>query len=122
LARTLLVAGQIHRRNRQKRASKQALDRALEIFEQLGTPLWADKARAELARVGIRPSAPLGLTPTEERVARLVADGKSNREVAAELFLSRRTVEDNLSRVYRKLGVRSRSQLARSFASGGDPR
>ena len=122
LARTLLVAGQIHRRNRQKRASKQALDRALEIFEQLGTPLWADKARAELARVGIRPSAPLGLTATEERVARLVADGKSNREVAAELFLSRRTVEDNLSRIYRKLGVRSRTQLARSLASGDDPR
>jgi DNA-binding CsgD family transcriptional regulator len=122
LARTLLVAGQIHRRNRQKRDSKQALDRALEIFEQLGTPLWADKARAELARVGIRPSAPLGLTATEERVARLVAEGKSNREVAAELFLSRRTVEDNLSRIYRKLGVRSRTQLARSFASGDDPR
>jgi DNA-binding CsgD family transcriptional regulator len=122
LARTLLVAGQIHRRNRQKRAAKQALDHALGLFEELGTPLWAAKARAELARVGIRPSAPLLLTATEEQVARLVADGKSNREVAAELFLSRRTVEDNLSRVYRKLGVRSRTQLARSFASADDPR
>jgi DNA-binding CsgD family transcriptional regulator len=122
LARTLLVAGQLYRRNRQKRASKQALEHALEIFERLGTPLWAAKARAELARVGIRPSAPLGLTPTEQRVARLVADGRTNNEVAAELFLSRRTVEDNLSRIYRKLGVRSRAQLARSFASGGDPR
>jgi DNA-binding CsgD family transcriptional regulator len=117
LARTLLVAGQIHRRNRQKRASKHALERALEIFEQLGTPLWAAKARAELARVGIRPAAPLALTPTEERVAQLVADGKTNREVAAELFVSRRTVEDNLSRMYRKLGVRSRAELARSFGS-----
>jgi DNA-binding CsgD family transcriptional regulator len=122
LARTLLVAGQLYRRNRQKRAAKQALDRALGLFERLGVPLWAAKARMELARVGIRPSAPLGLTPTEERVARLVADGKTNREVAAELFLSRRTVEDNLSRIYRKLGVRSRAQLARSFAPGGDPR
>ena len=122
LARTLLVAGQVYRRNRQKRAAKQALDRALGLFQGLGVPLWAARARAELARVGIRPSAPLGLTATEERVARLVAEGKSNREVAAELFLSRRTVEDNLSRVYRKLGVRSRTQLARSFASGGGPR
>jgi len=117
LARTLLVAGQINRRNRQKRASKQVLERALRIFERLGAPLWAQKARAELARVGIRPSAPLGLTPTEERVAQLVANGKTNREVAAELFLSSRTVEDNLSRIYRKLGVRSRAELARTFAS-----
>jgi DNA-binding CsgD family transcriptional regulator len=122
LARTLLVAGQVYRRNRQKRAAKQALDRALGLFERLGVPLWAAAARAELARVGIRPSAPLGLTPTEQRVARLVADGKTNREVAAELFLSRRTVEDNLSRIYRKLGIRSRSQLARSFASAADSR
>jgi DNA-binding CsgD family transcriptional regulator len=122
LARTLLVAGQIYRRNRQKRASKHALERALAIFERLGTPLWAAKARAELARVGLRPAAPLGLTPTEEQVARLVADGKTNREVAAELFLSRRTVEDNLSRIYRKLGVRSRAELARSLASAGRSR
>jgi DNA-binding CsgD family transcriptional regulator len=119
LARTLLVAGQVQRRNRQKRASKHALERALGIFEQLGTPLWAAKARAELARVGIRPAAPLELTPTEERVARLVADGRTNREVAAELFLSRRTVEDNLSKIYRKLGVRSRAELVRSLTSGG---
>jgi DNA-binding NarL/FixJ family response regulator len=122
LARTLLVAGQLYRRNRQKRASKQALEHALEIFERLGTPLWAAKARAELARVGIRPSAPLGLTPTEEQVAQLVADGKTNNEVASELFLSRRTVEDNLSRIYRKLGVRSRAELARSYASRGASR
>jgi DNA-binding CsgD family transcriptional regulator len=118
LARTLLVAGQVHRRNRQKRASKQALERALEILERVGIPLWASRARAELARVGIRPSAPLGLTPTEEQVARLVADGRTNAEVAAELFMSRRTVEDNLSRIYRKLGLRSRAELARSVAAG----
>jgi len=122
LARTLLVAGQIHRRMKEKRASKQALQRAVVIFEQLGSPLWADKARAELARVGLRPSAPLGLTPTEEQVARLVAGGKTNREVAAELFVSVRTVEDNLSRIYRKLGVRSRAGLARSFVSGNGSR
>jgi DNA-binding CsgD family transcriptional regulator len=122
LARTLLAVGQIHRRNRQKRASKHALDRALELFERIGAPLWAAKVRAELARVGIRPSAPLALTPTETQVARLVADGRTNREVAAELFMSRRTVEDNLSRIYRKLGLRSRAELARSFATGdGSP-
>ena len=72
--------------------------------------------------MGIRPSAPLGLTPTEEQVAQLVADGKTNNEVAAELFLSRRTVEDNLSRIYRKLGLRSRAELARSYASRGASR
>jgi DNA-binding CsgD family transcriptional regulator len=112
LARTLLTQGQIRRRAKQKRAARAALQQALEIFDRLGAPLWASRARAELARIGLRPPAPLGLTPTEQRIAELVAAGHTNREVAQTLFLSMRTVEDNLGRIYRKLGVRSRSELA----------
>jgi DNA-binding CsgD family transcriptional regulator len=112
LARTLLTQGQIRRRAKQKRAARDSLQQALQIFERLGAPLWASRARAELARIGLRPPAPLDLTPTEERIAELVAAGHTNREVAQILFLSVRTVEDNLGRIYRKLGVRSRTELA----------
>jgi DNA-binding NarL/FixJ family response regulator len=77
----------------------------------MGAVLWADRARAELGRIGGR-AASNGLTPTEQRVADLVADGRSNKEVAAELFVSVRTVEANLTRVYAKLGIRSRTELA----------
>jgi DNA-binding CsgD family transcriptional regulator len=75
--------------------------------------LWVDRTRSELGRIGGRAPSSVELTPTEERVARLVADGKSNREVAKALFLTVRTVEWNLGRIYRKLGVRSRTELAR---------
>jgi DNA-binding CsgD family transcriptional regulator len=71
-----------------------------------------DKTRAELGRIGGRATSPLDLTPTEERVAELVTEGQTNREVAACLFLSVQTVEANLIRIYRKLGVSSRRQLA----------
>ena len=110
--RTLLARGQLQRRMKQKRAARESLQAALENFERLGAPLWAERARAELRRIGLRPAAPLGLTPTEERVADLVATGHTNREVAQALFLSVHTVEDNLRRIYRKLGVRSRTELA----------
>jgi DNA-binding CsgD family transcriptional regulator len=119
LARTLLVHGTIRRRARQKRAARESLQRALEIFEQLGSPLWADKTRAELRRIGLRPPAPSGLTPSEERVAELVAAGHTNREVADALFISIKTVDSNLSRIYRKLGVRSRTELARKLPAKG---
>lgn len=119
LARTLLVHGTIRRRARQKRAARESLQRALEIFEQLGSPLWADKTRAELRRIGLRPPAPSGLTPSEERVAELVAAGHTNREVADALFISIKTVDSNLSRIYRKLGVRSRTELARKLPTKG---
>jgi DNA-binding CsgD family transcriptional regulator len=112
LGRTLLAQGQLRRRARQKRAARESLQEALQIFERLGAPLWADRARAELRRIGLRPPAPLELTPTEERVAELVAAGHTNREVAQVLFLSVHTVEDNLRRICRKLGVRSRTELA----------
>src|SRR6266487_1644844 len=119
--RTLLVQGTIRRRARQKRAARDSLERAVEIFERLGAPLWADKARAELRRIGLRPPAPSGLTPSEERVAELVAAGHTNREVADALFISVKTVDSNLSRIYRKLGVRSRTELARKLPAEGGP-
>jgi DNA-binding CsgD family transcriptional regulator len=116
LARTLLTLGHVRRRARQKRPARDALQSALATFEGLGAVLWADKARAELARIGGRPPATGALTPGEVRVARLVAEGRSNKEVASALFISRQTVEGHLKRIYLKLGVRSRAELAHRFA------
>ena len=111
--RTLLVEGAIRRRARQKRAARDALEAALAAFQTLGAPVWAEKVRSELQRIGGRPRAPETLTPTEERVAALVALGWTNKEVATSLFMSVKTVESNLRQVYRKLGVASRRELAR---------
>jgi DNA-binding CsgD family transcriptional regulator len=119
LGRTLLAAGAIHRRSKRKRAAKESLQQAVEVFERLGAPLWADKARQELRRVGLRPTAPLGLTPSEQRVAELVAAGSTNKETADALFISPKTVDSTLSRIYRKLGVRSRTELAAKLAEMG---
>ena len=116
---SLLVRGRIERRTRQKRASAETLAQALTIFEQLGAPGFAERTRHELARVGPRHS-PTGLTPSEARVARLAASGMSNREVAQAAFISQKTVEANLARVYRKLGIRSRAELGSRM--GGAPR
>jgi DNA-binding CsgD family transcriptional regulator len=118
LGRTLLVKGTIERRGKRKRQARETLGRALEVFERLGAPLWAEKASLELARIGGRAPAPLALTPTEGRVAELVAAGGTNREVADALFVSVHTVEANLKRIYRKLGIRSRTELASRFRSG----
>ncbi len=120
LARTLLALGIVQRRLRRNRAARETLHSALGRFEALGAPLWADRARAELARVGGRVGSPGTLTPAEGRIAALVAQGRSNKEVASELYLSVHTVEAALTRAYAKLGVRSRTQLARQFASRGD--
>ena len=111
LGRTLLITGQTQRRAKRKLVARQHLERALGIFESLPAPLWADRTRSELSRIGLRPPAPLALTATEERVAVLAASGHTNRQVAQALFLSPRTVEANLARVYRKLGVSSRAEL-----------
>jgi DNA-binding CsgD family transcriptional regulator len=112
LGRTLLAQGQLRRRAKQKRAARESLQEALQIFGRLGASLWAERAAAELARIGLRPPAPLGLTPTEMRVAELAAAGHTNREIAQVLFPSVHTVEDNLRRIYGKLGLRSRTELA----------
>jgi DNA-binding CsgD family transcriptional regulator len=110
-ARTLLALGSIQRRDRKKQATRDSLGRALELFDGLGARLWADRARAELARVGGRPSTG-ALTPTEARIADLIAAGRTYRETADMLFISPKTVQWNLSKIYRKLGVRSRAELA----------
>src|SRR5215468_5241151 len=122
LGRTLLVMGQVQRRAKRKRPAKEHLDRALGIFESLPAPSWAERARAELSRLGLRPPAPLTLTATEERVAALAAAGHTNRQVAQALFLSPKTVEANLARVYRKLGISSRAQLGAAIAHRQPPR
>jgi DNA-binding CsgD family transcriptional regulator len=112
-ARTYLALGSIERRRRRRRAARAALERAIAEFERLGAPLWADRARDELARVGGRsPSRAGELTPTEQRVAELVAEGLTTKEVAARLFVSPRTVDGHLAHIYAKLGVRSRADLA----------
>ena len=89
------------------------LQEALGIFEQLHIPLWADRARAELARANVGPRQTAQLTPSEQRVAELAASGMKNRDVATALFISPKTVEANLARIYRKLGIKSRAELGR---------
>jgi DNA-binding CsgD family transcriptional regulator len=111
------VKGTVERRAKRKREARDTLSRALEVFERLGAVSWAERARGELARIGGRAPSPLDLTPTEGRVAELVAAGSTNREVADALFLSIHTVEANLKRIYRKLGIRSRTELASRFPS-----
>ena len=110
--RALLALGTVRRRHRQKRPAREALEAALEAFETIGAAGWAAKARAELDRIGGR-SRREGLTAAERRVAALVAEGRTNREVAAALFLGERTVASHLTHIYAKLGVRSRTELAR---------
>jgi DNA-binding CsgD family transcriptional regulator len=112
-ARTQLLLGQLERRQRQKDAASHTFGEALRAFESLGAPLWADRARAELARTKVAPSGDLALTPSEQRVAELAASGKTNRDVAAALFISAKTVETNLGRIYRKLGINTRAELGR---------
>jgi DNA-binding CsgD family transcriptional regulator len=114
-ARTLLAYGVALRHARRRRDARVALEEARAAFGSLGAALWEQKAAAELGRIGGRRAAGDELTPAEERVARLVAEGHTNKEVAAALFLSERTVEFHLTHVYRKLGVRSRAELARQF-------
>jgi ATP/maltotriose-dependent transcriptional regulator MalT len=125
-ARTELVLGERLRRARRRADAREPLERALAGFERLGAAPWAQRARSELALTGAveRAPAPAALedvTPQELQVAQLVADGLTNREVAAALFLSRRTVEQHLTNVYRKLDVRSRTQLAVLLAQPTQP-
>jgi DNA-binding CsgD family transcriptional regulator len=120
LARTWLVEGRITRRAKQQGRARAALTAALDAFDRLGAGAWATLAASELARVPGRRPATAGLTEMERRVATLVAEGRSNKEVAAALFVSVRTVESNLTRVYRKLDIRSRTELARHYHHGHD--
>jgi DNA-binding CsgD family transcriptional regulator len=110
-ARTLLVKGQLERRARRWRAAQQSLHKALAIFEQAGASAWAGQARTELSRVSLHHRPEGELTDAETRVAQLAATGLTNRQVAAQLFISNKTVEATLARAYRKLGIRSRAEL-----------
>ncbi|MFI6781550.1 AAA family ATPase [Micromonospora sp. NPDC050276] len=115
-ARCLLVAGIAHRRSRRKLAARQALEAAVAEFTAIGAAAFAERAQAELARIGGRPPTPRHLTATEERVARLAARGRTNRAIADELFVSPKTVEANLARIYRKLGISTRAELGAAMS------
>jgi DNA-binding NarL/FixJ family response regulator len=113
LGRSLMALGGAMRRSKQRGAARQYLEEASECFSETGAMLWRERARMELRRFGGRTSADRDeLTETEKRIAELAAEGLSNREIAAALFVAERTVESNLTRVYRKLGLRTRTQLA----------
>lgn len=117
--RTLLEKGTLERRAKRKSAAKRTLEAALSTLEPLQASFWVARARDELGRIGLRKAAPTeGLTRAQLRVAELVAAGMSNREVAATLYMSLRTVEAHLTKVYRELGIRSRAQLAAKLATG----
>lgn len=118
-ARTQLWLGQLQRRQRQKDAARATFREALQALEAMGTPLWADRARAELARINVAPTR-MVLKSSERRVAELAASGMTNRDIAAELFISPKTVEANLARVYRKLGIRTRAELGRHIGTDSD--
>jgi DNA-binding NarL/FixJ family response regulator len=125
-ARSLLCLGERLRRARQRRAAREPLQAAIDVFEGAGARPWAARARDELRATGqqARPRdvAREELTPHEHRVALLVAAGRTNPEVAAELYVTRKTVEHHLSQIYRKLGLRSRTELARELAGELPPR
>ncbi|WP_116999812.1 AAA family ATPase [Desertimonas flava] len=116
LARTLLAAGRAARRARRRTEARRLLDEAGTIFTDIGAAPWLERCRTEAARIGGRPRRSATLTPTERQVAERAAGGATNAEIAAAMFVSLRTVEANLSRTYRKLGIRSRVDLAAALA------
>jgi len=117
--RTLLALGAAQRRAKRRREARDTLERALGVFEAIGAALWAERARAELKRISGRAATPGALTPAEARVAALVCEGKTNREVAAALYLSDRTVEGHLARIFGKLGIRHRTELSSALQARG---
>ena len=116
LGRTLLVKGMIERRAKLKLAARGSFSQALGIFEHLGASLWAGKARCELSRMVTRASVD-GLTDTEHRIASLIAQGLTNREIASAMFVTGNTVQTHVRHIFQKLGVRSRTELAAQLLS-----
>jgi DNA-binding NarL/FixJ family response regulator len=112
LGRSLLALGGVQRRARKKQTARLTLGRALDIFTTLGAEVWAERARRELARIGGRLTPRGVLSATEAEIVELVVLGRSNKEVAEALHLSAKTVEWNLSKIYRRLGIHSRTELA----------
>ena len=124
-ARSLAELGAALRRDGQRAAARDPLARALDLAARCGARPLAARAREELRAAGARPRRPWrtgvnALTPTELRVARLAAEGRSNREIAYELYVTLKAVEGHLARAYTKLGIEGRSQLARALAAGKD--
>ncbi len=119
-ARTELIAGRIARRRKERRRATDHLERAQATFADLGSAPWVAIASAEMARTGRRAAATDALTETEERVARLAASGLTNREVGEAAFLTPKSVEGVLARVYSKLGIRSRAELGAWLAAHPD--
>jgi DNA-binding CsgD family transcriptional regulator len=116
-ARAELALGSVLRRLQRKSAARATLERARGTFAGLGARLWAEAAERELRRIGGRAAATTTLSETERRIVELVAAGRTNGEVAASLHVSAKTVEWNLTKVFRKVGVRSRTELA-AYAAG----
>ena len=115
-ARSLLVQGQIERRRKRRRAARAAFLEAASIFEAAGARIWAERVQAELERTAGSPAG-RRLSPTERRVADLAAAGRTNREIAASLFISPKTVEANLARIYEKLEIHTRAELGARIAT-----
>jgi len=125
-ARTELLYGEWLRRERRRQDARRHLRVALELFRQLGAPLWEERAAAELRATGETtrkrdPSTLDELTAQELQIAGLVADGMTNREIATQLFLSPRTIDYHLRKVFSKLGITSRTELVRSGLPDRDP-
>jgi DNA-binding CsgD family transcriptional regulator len=124
-AHSLAELGAALRRDGQRAAARDPLARALDLAARCGARPLAARAREELKAAGARPRRPWrtgvdALTPSELRVARLAAEGRSNREIAGELYVTLKAVEGHLARAYAKLGIGGRSQLARALAAGKD--
>jgi DNA-binding CsgD family transcriptional regulator len=122
-ARTELAFGERLRRAGRRRDARVQLRAALKTFDELGARPWSERASTELRASGEtlrrrQPHEAEELTPQELQIALLVAEGKTNKEVGATLFLSHKTVEFHLGRIYRKLSIGSRAELIRQFAAG----
>jgi ATP/maltotriose-dependent transcriptional regulator MalT len=115
-ARGLLLLGRVQHRRRKRLAARDTLEQALATFEDIGAALWAERTREEIDSIELPSKGPDGLTATEELIARLAASGRTNREVAASMHVSPKTVELHLGRAYRKLGIRSRAELGAHMA------
>jgi DNA-binding CsgD family transcriptional regulator len=125
-ARSELLWGERLRRGRRRADARLPLRRALTVFERVACSPLAERARRELEATGesvarVTPERRDELTPQELRIGLRVAEGRTNPEVASELFISRKTVERHLSQIYRKLGIRSRTELARVLWPTGPP-